>query len=128
MPATEQTWRDLKVLHVVFGVSAIALLVATVAMLVADHNRPWKKYLREFREIETWTASARLAEEESRSFTQTSKELEAALAETRRADLDPTTTNAFLKLAAEVPEDAQAADIARGDLERLLRCCSGRFS
>lgn len=119
MPATEQTWRDLKVLHVVFGVSAIALLVATVAMLVADHNRPWKKYQREFREIETWTASARLAEEESRDFTQTSKELEAALAETRRADLDPTTTNAFLNLAAEVAEDAEAADLARADLEQL---------
>ena len=54
MPATEQTWRSLKLLHVVFAVSAVVLLVATVMMLAADHNRPWKKYQREFRGLETW--------------------------------------------------------------------------
>ena len=100
MPATEQTWRNLKVLHVVFGVSAIALLVATVAMLVADHNRPWKKYQREFRELETWTAAARVSEEQSQAFTETLKELEATLAQARRADLDPAITEAFLAKAA----------------------------
>ena len=31
MPATEQTWRDLKILHVVFGVVALILLLATVS-------------------------------------------------------------------------------------------------
>ena len=36
MPATEQTWRDLKMLHVVFGVTAIVLLISTIAMLAAD--------------------------------------------------------------------------------------------
>ena len=119
MPATEQTWRDLKVLHVVFGVSAIALLVATVAMLVVDHNRPWKKYQREFRELETWTAAARVTEEESRAFTEVSKGLEAALAEARRADLDPAITAAFLGQAESVAEDAEAAELARADVERL---------
>ena len=119
MPATEQTWRNLKVLHVVFGVSAIALLVATVAMLVADHNRPWKKYQREFRELETWTAAARVSEEQSQAFTETLKELEATLAQARRADLDPAITEAFLAKAASVAEDAEAVDLARADVERL---------
>ena len=32
MPATEQTWRNLKILHVVFGLVAIVLLLATVLM------------------------------------------------------------------------------------------------
>jgi len=52
MPATEQTWRNLKILHVVFAITAIVLLVATVLMLAVDHNRPWKKYQREFRALE----------------------------------------------------------------------------
>ncbi|MGA0038385.1 MAG: hypothetical protein ACO3NZ_00930 [Pirellulales bacterium] len=119
MPATEQTWRDLKVLHVVFGVSAIALLVATVAMLVADHNRPWKKYQREFRNLETWTAAARVAEQESQAYTQRAKELEEAVAEVRRADLDPALTTAFLQKVQSVPADVEAADLARADVERL---------
>jgi hypothetical protein len=119
MPATEQTWRDLKILHVVFGVSAIALLVATVAMLVVDHNRPWKKYQREFRELETWSAAARIADEESRSYVETSKELEEALATARQAELDPELTTAFLDEAGRVAADAEAVEFARADLQKL---------
>jgi cytochrome c2 len=119
MPATEQTWRDLKVLHVVFGVSALALLVATVAMLAVDHNRPWKKYQREFRELETWTAAARVEEAESQTFTEMANELEAALAESRRARLDASITAAFFAQAETVAEDAEAVELARADVGRL---------
>ena len=73
-------------LHVVFGVVAILLLLATILMLVSDHNRPWKKYQREFRALETWSAAARVDEQESRAFVEKSQQLEAALAEARRAD------------------------------------------
>ena len=48
MPATEQTWRDSKLMHVVFGISALAMLVTTVWMLAADHRREWKDYQRKF--------------------------------------------------------------------------------
>ena len=119
MPATEQTWRDLKVLHVVFGVSALALLVATVAMLAVDHNRPWKKYQREFRELETWTAAARVEEAESQTFTEMANELEAALAESRRARLDASITAAFFAQAETVAENAEAVELARADVGRL---------
>jgi len=44
MPATEQTWRNQKLLHRVFGVSAFALLASTMWMFYADHNREWKPY------------------------------------------------------------------------------------
>ena len=66
MPATEQTWRNLKVLHVVFAVTSVLLLVSTVVMLAVDHNRPWKKYQREFRALETWSAAAQVDEQDSR--------------------------------------------------------------
>ena len=119
MPATEQTLWNMKTLHVVFGVSAIGLLIATVAMLTADHNRPWKKYQREFRDLETWTTAARVAEEDSRAFEQRARELEQGLAEARRADLEPSLTEAFLAEVRTVAADSEAAALAAADVERL---------
>ncbi len=119
MPATEQTWRNLKILHVVFAASAVALLLATVMMLTADHNRPWKKYAREFRDLETWSAQARIDEQSSKAYAARRDELEAALAEARRANLDPKVTEAFLEEVRTVKEDAEAADLAQVDLDQL---------
>ncbi len=119
MPATEQTWRDLKILHVVFGVSAIALLVATVAMLAVDHARPWKKYQREFRELETWTAAARVAEQDSRDYEKKTVELRDAAAQASQADLDAALAKAFLEQVRTVAADAQAADFAEKNVAKL---------
>ena len=119
MPATEQTWRNLKLLHVVFAVAAVLLLLATVLMLTADHNRPWKKYAREFRELETWSAAARIDEQDSKSYEARRSELEQALAEARRADLDPALAAAFIAEVRTAPEDAQAADRAQLDIDQL---------
>jgi cytochrome c2 len=52
MPATEQTWYNARWMHVIFGVSALALLFTTLWMLVADHNRPWKEPQRNFATLE----------------------------------------------------------------------------
>src|SRR6056300_1323517 len=117
MPATEQTWRDLKVLHVVFGVSAIILLVATVTMLTVDHNRPWKKYQRTFRALETWSAAARVDAENSRAFAEKSASLEAELGEVRRADLNSQLVEQFLEAVESVSADAEAGAFAREDVE-----------
>jgi cytochrome c2 len=119
MPATEQTWRDMKALHVVFGVSAILLLVATIAMLAADHARPWKAYQREFRALETWSAAARVAEQDSRAFEQKLDALERSLAEQRAAALEPSLIAAFLDEVRTAPEDAEAADLIQLDSDRL---------
>jgi hypothetical protein len=119
MPATEQTWRNLKVLHVVFAVASVLLLVATVLMLVSDHNRPWKKYQREFRALETWSAAARVDEQNSREFAARAEQLEAALAAARRADLDPAALGEFLSRVRSLPEDAQAADRVQLDVDQL---------
>jgi hypothetical protein len=120
MPATEQTWRNLKILHVAFAVSAIVLLVATVLMLAADHDRPWKKYARGFRNLETWTAAARVAEQDSKSFAEESARLEAALADARRADLDSALAAKFVAQVRAVPADAEAADRAALDVDQLV--------
>ena len=52
MPATEQTWRDIKRMHWIFMVSGLALLGATLWMFSADHNREWKTYQDRARDID----------------------------------------------------------------------------
>ncbi|MEX0978102.1 MAG: hypothetical protein WDZ48_04590, partial [Pirellulales bacterium] len=68
MPATEQTWRDSKLLHLVFGITSILMLLCTIWMLAADHRREWKTYQRKFQGIETWTAQAKISQEESADY------------------------------------------------------------
>jgi len=119
MPANEQTWRDLKILHVVFALTAIALLASTVAMLAVDHNRPWKKYQREFRALETWSAQARVAEQDSGDYEARSKALEKAVADARRADPDAATIGRFIERVRSVTEDAEAADRVQLDADQL---------
>ena len=119
MPATEKTWWNMQVLHITFCVLAVMLLVATVVMLAADHNRPWKKYQRKFRALETWSAAAQVDSEDSLAFQAKSTELEASLAEVRRADLDPALVSDFFERAETVKEDAEASALAKEDVSRL---------
>ncbi|MFZ5832031.1 MAG: hypothetical protein ACOY3P_18255 [Planctomycetota bacterium] len=50
MPASEKTFYNLNRLHGVFALSAIALLAASVWMVVDDHARPWRAYQEQYRE------------------------------------------------------------------------------
>ena len=119
MPATEQTWRNLKVLHVVFAVTSVLLLVSTVVMLAVDHNRPWKKYQREFRALETWSAAAQVDEQDSRSYEERSQALSVAVASARRADIEPALADLFLTQVRTVEADVEAADRAQVDIDVL---------
>ncbi len=79
MPATEQTWYNQKLLHVVFGVSSLLMLVATVWMFAADHDREWKGYQRRFRDIELRLTDWRKRASESAAQQATQAELETEL-------------------------------------------------
>ena len=52
MPATEQTWRDQKLMHRIFAASGLLLLAATVWMFVVDHNREWKGHVMNARHLD----------------------------------------------------------------------------
>jgi cbb3-type cytochrome oxidase cytochrome c subunit len=52
MPASEETYRPQPSLHLIFAGSSIAMLLATVWMVMADHLRPWKQVQREFQTVE----------------------------------------------------------------------------
>jgi cytochrome c551/c552 len=68
MPASDEYFFGLKRLHAIFAVSAAALLATTVWFIGDDHNRSWKDYQREYREIDSrlsqWEAVQRLTDEE----------------------------------------------------------------
>jgi cytochrome c2 len=91
MPATEQTWRNLKLMHVVFGITGLALLGATIWMFAADHDREWKDYQRTFQNVEAWTTQARLDAQKTGEYETKRSELveavNAATAAAPQADL-----------------------------------------
>ena len=67
MPPPDDSFYNMKKLHVVFALSAAALLGVTVWMVAADHWRPWKVYQRTFQDqIEPWLTEARLRQEQTR--------------------------------------------------------------
>jgi cytochrome c2 len=102
MPATEQTWRDSKLMHLVFGISGLAMLATTIWMFAADHRREWKDYVRKFQEIETWTAEARLSQQGTKEYRREVEEAEAALLAAREVVPDAAQLDDF--------EEAVAAD------------------
>lgn len=66
MAEPDTTYFNLKRLHMVFAVASLALLAATVWMVVADHCRQWKRFQRTFRdEVEPWFTEARIRQEQS---------------------------------------------------------------
>jgi len=65
MPATEQTWRNTKWMHMAFGVTGLVMLLVTLWMFSDDHNREWKKYQQTFfQDVEVWNLRARQKEQE----------------------------------------------------------------
>ncbi len=59
MPATEQTWRDQKVMHIVFGASAVVMMIASLWLVAKDHNREWKEWQLQNRKKEARMTLAR---------------------------------------------------------------------
>lgn len=105
MPANEQTWRNQKSLHLVFGVTSIIMLLATIWMMAKDHNREWKVYQRQFRNVEAYTANARLNEQESADFYAHEKELKHKV-EVAQSEMPPeSVVAAFVSEAQAVSND-----------------------
>ncbi|HZZ30022.1 MAG TPA: c-type cytochrome [Pirellulales bacterium] len=131
MPATESTWRSLKSMHVVFGVASVIMLLCTVWMLAADHNRSWKNYQREYRDIESWSADARINEQNTPEFGLTESQLQQKLEDVQGAALSDQGRQLFQKFVAEAKKktdaqdsqqaaaDSSAADFIAKDVETL---------
>ncbi len=124
MPATEQTWYNQKVLHVVFAVSALVMALATFWMMAKDHNREWKSWQLADRKKEAWTLAARrdvLADQSASRMTQ----LSADLRDARGKAISTALLEKFQALVRE--EDARLENLGAefqaaefGDLETVI--------
>lgn len=115
MPATEQTWRDTRLLHVVFGVTSVAMLIATIWMLAADHEREWKQYQRDFRNVEAWATDARIHQQQNQQYTKTLEKLEGDLAAARK---EVPARQHIAEFKAELERDAKERNTSAPDFSR----------
>src|SRR5262245_36592945 len=88
MPATEKTWRDQAGMHVIFGITALVMLVGTIWMLAKDHNREWRDWQLDDRARERWTVEAQFKQAEA----DTSAELNRLRGELAAAESSPFNT------------------------------------
>src|SRR5262245_8479620 len=107
MPATEKTWRDQLRMHVIFGISALVMLVGTIWMLAKDHNREWRDWQLNDRSREAWTIQAQLAQADVTSRSKRAK-LGEALRSAQTAKIDASLVGQFEELVRN--EDKRLAD------------------
>ena len=48
-------------MHVIFGITALVMLLGTIWMLAKDHNREWRDWQLADRAKERWATEAKLA-------------------------------------------------------------------
>src|SRR5262245_31184442 len=108
MPATEETYRRQPTLHIVFAVTSIGMLLATVWMILADHLRPWKEVQREFQQVET----AKLRAQEKQKLEEQRAKSQAELDEIDRRIVEADQTAE--RNGAEIRAKEREIDKARG--------------
>ena len=53
MPANEQTWRNIPLLHRVFAIAGIAMFIATIWVFWNDQNREWRTTQQQVVDLDT---------------------------------------------------------------------------
>lgn len=97
-------------MHVIFGISALVMLVATMWMLAKDHNREWRKWQVDDRTREAWSTEAQLAQSVAESSVALTR-LQANLDEARLKVIEPKLLGQFKQFVAD--EDVR---LARGNV------------
>src|SRR5688572_28502981 len=116
MPAAEQTWRDTKLLHKVFGVSSFVMLVATIWMFAADHNREWKPIQHTSDTIEIKMTAWREQQYNTEDAKRQKEALEAAVVAARRRPIPPALLEQF---KVQVGEDPSKKDVSLASIQQL---------
>jgi len=101
----------MKLMHVVFGVTSIILLLSTIWLLAKDHNREWKQYARNSRQIEAFTIASQITEEETTRYSIEHERLAKALAGARNDIPSEEQVQQFAQVALET-DAADAAEQA----------------
>ena len=109
-------------LNLWFLVSSLALLLVSVWMMIADWNRPWKQYQREFKRLDHAKTQAALAAAEDEAARKNESELRAGVERAnadvarRQGDLDAIETE-IAALKAQLYVEEQKAKHAKADFD-----------
>ena len=119
MPATEQTKYNIKLLHVIFAVTGLTLLVSTLWMLKADHEREWKQYQRKARAIDLRMTDWRLLKQQTDAVAQQQKSIQDRLDAARKVPLDEALLKDFVS-AVEATRELGDVPESRGEKISIL--------
>ncbi|MGQ0634677.1 MAG: hypothetical protein ACT4QC_08705 [Planctomycetaceae bacterium] len=133
MPATENVWRNLRTMHIVFAVSAVAMFAATLWMMQADYDDEWRPTQRvgfklqaeqvrqEERALRTTDFEAQ-EQELQRQIDAAKEKLKHEDQAKKEAQADVNGLDAeFQKLNREVKFQRAERDKARADLDLQVR-------
>lgn len=109
MPATEQTWYDMKRMHQIFAASGVVLFLVTLWMFADDHSREWKTYQSEARSIQLQMTKWRERQYQTESALAEHEILQDALRVARSKPLDAELVARFKTLITEDAERRQTA-------------------
>lgn len=115
MPATEQTWRPMPVMHRVFAVACVVMFLATLWMFYDDHfNRGWKSYQMTARQIDEKMTVMRKEQFETDSKLRQRDVAAQAHAAALSSPVDDSLLQEFQKIAADntALEKTDAPDLA----------------
>ena len=112
MPATDKTRYNIKLLHVIFAVSGLILLISTLWMLKADHQREWKQYQRKARSIDLRMTDWRQLQQQTEAISNARQQIEKKLAAVRDVPKDPALLAQFEKLSGKKLSSTSEANLA----------------
>lgn len=110
MPATEEYSYSLPGLHRIFAASSIALLLATIWMMAADHDDEWRVYQKKFQKHTADKLKAKEAVLKTPEYDAKVKELSTQLAEANQA---------LRKHSADYSKAQSVQNKAQGDFTRF---------
>ncbi len=124
MRSPDDTFYNIKRLHVWFAVSAVALVAVTIWMVARDHAREWKVYQRMYRDrVEPWTTEAALRDLEEGEYREREQELARSLNDARQALPDRALVDQFIQEAGQ-GVDSRRIDAIRVAYQALAQTSS----
>ncbi len=105
MPATEQTWRNQARLDLIFAVSGVVLLIATILMFYRDHERPWKAIQPVAVNLEQKMTKWRQEQYKTQDAIREHDELQSALQIAQTLPIDPELMDKFVAAAGGAEPD-----------------------
>ncbi len=118
MPATEKTWRDMRLLHRVFAATSVLLLFATILLFAKDHAREWKSHQRTARKVNLKLTAWRELQYQTEEAIRERHALQEELALAEAGPIDEKLVEQFIEILAA---DFERRQESPPSAERLLK-------